>query len=401
MRIIRENRCIARSRKHLGERIGLLFTLISVLIISMAPSSVYASVSRKDTPGVSDTTPKDTFDILMVGDILLHDGIEQCARREDGSYDFDALFTHTADDISSADMAIVNQEVIIGGSELSVSGYPCFNAPFEAADALCDAGFDVICHATNHALDKGGKGIKSCLKNWRESHEDVEVVGISDDGENNSMCIFEQDGMKIAVLNYTYGTNGIQIPKSMPNAVSLLDKAQIIKDLEYAEEECDFTIVCPHWGNEYSLSPSAGQEKMAQFLADNGADLIIGTHPHVLEPVVWVEGSDTGQQALCYYSLGNYVNWTSGRGGKITPRMVGGMAKVSLIREKDGTVRISEYELVPLVTHLEERRDGATVYKLSDYTEELLEKSAVVKMNPSFSFEAIEDILDKVGGNNG
>ena len=113
--------------------------------------------------------------------------------------------------------------MIIGGEDLRVTGYPSFNAPFEVADALADAGFDVICHATNHALDRGAKGIVNCLGNWEDDHPEIEVVGIHTSKEDSDkICIYEKDGYKIAVLNYTYGTNGIPLPKDMPYAVDLL-----------------------------------------------------------------------------------------------------------------------------------------------------------------------------------
>ncbi|MBP5745235.1 MAG: CapA family protein, partial [Lachnospiraceae bacterium] len=122
-----------------------------------------------------------SVNIIMVGDILLHTPVEEAAKNDEtGIYDFDFIFDNSKDKISSADIAIANEEVIIGGEELKVSGYPAFNAPYEIGDALYDAGFDVICHATNHALDKGKKGIINCLDYWRSAHPDMIVTGIYD-----------------------------------------------------------------------------------------------------------------------------------------------------------------------------------------------------------------------------
>ena len=116
----------------------------------------------------------------MVGDVLLHTPVEESCRQEDGSYNYDSLFAHTKDVISEADLALVNQEVIVGGAELGISGYPCFNADFSLCDSLVEAGFDVICHATNHALDKGRAGLLSCAKHWKESYPQITVIGIHD-----------------------------------------------------------------------------------------------------------------------------------------------------------------------------------------------------------------------------
>ncbi len=339
--------------------------------------------------------------VVMVGDILLHDGIEQAARRDDGSYDYARLFENTKDLISEADIAIVNQEVIIGGKELGVSGYPCFNAPYEIGDALCDAGFDVICHGTNHALDKGRQGIENCLNYWESNHPDKAVLGICNAEEKqDNVYIWEDNGLKVAILNYTYGTNGIPMPKGMPYAVKLLDKEKIKADLEYAEENADFTIVCPHWGTEYELKQNKEQEKMAEYMIANGADLIIGTHPHVIEPIEWKETIDpvSGKvnRGLVYYSLGNYVNWTSGGGSKVTARMVGGMASVVLKQNKSGQVHIKKHDVIPLVSHLEERKDGVTVYKLSEYNEELAGNNAIIKQDSSFSYEKCAEIVGEV-----
>ena len=140
--------------------------------------------------------------IIMVGDILLHTPVAESGVQEDGSYNFDALFYNVKDQISEADLAIVNQEVIIGGKELGISGYPCFNAPYELGDALVGAGFDVVLHATNHALDQGKKGIKNCLSFWKKNHPDIAVLGINESqNAQDDIFVYEQEGIRIAVLN--------------------------------------------------------------------------------------------------------------------------------------------------------------------------------------------------------
>lgn len=343
--------------------------------------------------------PEQSLSLLMVGDILLHTPVEKSAMQSDGNYDFTAVFANVRDEIQAADIAIVNQEVILGGKELGISGYPAFNAPYEAGDALADAGFDVICHATNHALDKGQRGLTNCLDFWNTNYPDIAVLGINGSREEqDEIYICEQNGIRVAILNYTYGTNGIELPKDMPYAVNLLDREKVDADLKIAESTADFTVVCPHWGTEYSLESSAQQRKWAQIFLEGGADLVLGTHPHVIEPIEWVSDEESGMKMLTYYSLGNFVNWTSGTGEGVANRMVGGMANVTLERGVDGEVYISDYGVTPLVCHVEDGINGVTVYALSDYTEDLAKRNAIVNQDPKFSLDYCNSLCETVFG---
>ena len=144
------------------------------------------------------------------------------------------------------------------------------------ADELVDTGFDVICHATNHALDKGKKGLTNCLNYWQEHYPDLAVLGIHDSKEDQEeIYVAECEGMRIAILNYTYGTNGIPLPGDMPYAVDLLKESRVKEDLAKAEKLADFTIVCPHWGTEYSLKKTAEQDKWVKIFYEGGADSIV------------------------------------------------------------------------------------------------------------------------------
>ena len=351
-----------------------------------------------DIPDVSES---EEVSVIMVGDILLHTPIEKAAFDEDlDEYNYDFIFANTKDLIQQADIAIVNQEVIIGGSDLGVSGYPAFNAPYEIGDALVESGFDVICHATNHALDKGAKGILNCTDYWNLNHPDITMVGIHENLEDSEeVSIIEQNGMRIAVLNYTYGTNGIPLPDNMPYAVDMLSEDKVIADLEYAETNADFTIVVPHWGTEYSLKATDYQKKWAHIFTENGADLIIGAHPHVIEPVEWIYTDDVDDKAaLCYYSLGNFVNWTSGTGTGVADRMVGGMADVRLVSDKDGTVHIAEYGIIPLVCHVSNGPEGIGVYRFDDYDRALADSNEIRLQDPAFSYDYCRDLIDDIWG---
>ena len=344
----------------------------------------------KDTETQTSSEPEE-LTLIMVGDVLLHDRVESAAKQGDGGYNYDALFANTKELIGEADLALVNQEVIIGGEEIGVGGYPAFNAPYEMADALADAGFDVICHGTNHALDRGATGIRNCIANWRENHPEIAVLGIHDSQESaDNIYIIEQNGMRIAILNYTYGTNGISVPSDMPYAVDYLSEEKVIADIERAEAEADFTIVCPHWGTEYYLDADAMQQKWTSIFADHGVDLVLGTHPHVIGPIEQVG------DMLVYYSLGNFVNWTSDSGAGVANRMVGGMAKVTLTRDGNDKVVVEEHEIVPLVSHVTSGTNGVTVYPLEDYSEQLANQNEIRNQDSSFSLAYCQGLVDKV-----
>lgn len=361
-----------------------------------------AAVSAEEPVEETPEAPTE-YKIVMVGDVLLHTPVEQGCRQADGSYDYDSLFEHTKDAISAADLALVNQEVIIGGAELGISGYPSFNADFSLCDSLVNAGFDVICHATNHALDKGKAGLVNCATHWRERYPEITVLGIHDRADTSTSCgadpvVIELPELRIAVLNYTYGTNGISLPKGMPYAVDMLDEKQVAADIQRAEELADFTIVCPHWGTEYRLTPDSSQEKWTQIFLENGADLVLGTHPHVIEPIEWVTDEESGHEMLVYYSLGNFVNWTSGTGKDVANRMVGGMAEVTIAKNESGEAEIKEYGVRPLVSHVTSGADGVTTYFLEDYSEDLGVQNEIIAQDKNFSREYCIDLCNSVWG---
>lgn len=348
-------------------------------------------------PETEKTPPQIT--LVMTGDMLLHTRVTDAAKQADDSYNFDAVFAHVASEIQAADVALVNQEVIIGGEELEITGYPCFNAPYAFADALIETGFDVICHGTNHALDRRKDGIVNCLNYWDKNYPNAAVLGIHGSQESqDTLYIYEKDGIRVAILNYTYGTNGISLPKDMPYAVDLLEEERVIADIEEAERLADFTIVCPHWGSEYWLKPDDAQKHWTQLFLEHGVDLVLGTHPHVIEPIEWMEDEQTGHRMLVYYSIGNFVSWTNLTGDGVSNRSVGGMAEVTLTKDAAGTAVISDYGVRALVTHVESAVNGVTVYFLSDYTEELAGKNEIRLQDGNFSAEYCKNLCDKVWG---
>ena len=326
--------------------------------------------------------------LTMVGDILLHTNIHESGKMEDGSLNYDHLFANVKEDIESFDRAIVTQEFILRGKELGLSGYPTFNGAYEVGDALVNAGFNVVLHATNHTLDKGKKGVLNTINYWKNNHPQIGVLGINESqaAQEEDIFIYEKDGIKLAILNYTYGTNGIPLPSDMPFIVNLLSKEKIEKDVIRAKEIADFIIVAPHWGIEYMHTPSKEQEDLAYFMAELGVDLVIGTHPHVIQPVEWIEAGN-GNRMLIYYSLGNFINSTSGTGDGVADRMVGAMADVTIRRNENDEVYIHNYQAVPIVTQMLTGPGLITSYKFDDYSQELAMENEIIKQDPNFSFE--------------
>ena len=333
--------------------------------------------------------------LVMVGDVLLHTPLQESGKMADGTLDYSHFFTHTAHLISQADLALVNQEVILGGSELGLSGYPAFNGAFEVGDALVEAGFDVVLHATNHALDKGAKGLLNCLAFWEEQHPQVAALGIHDSAQDqDELFLYQWQGYTIAILNYTYSTNGVPLPQGY--MVDMLEERAVIADLERANEVADFVIVCPHWGTEYTHSPTSSQKKWANLFLDHGVDLVIGTHPHVIQPMEWL-ADDQGNEMLVYWSLGNYINFTSGTGDGVRQRAVGAMAQVTLGVEHQQVV-ITDFGVTPLIAHMVEGTGNPTVYPLEDYTQALAEENAMAEKDPKFSLDYCESICQEVFG---
>lgn len=329
--------------------------------------------------------------LVAVGDNLIHNSVLKSGRINDSTYNFDRLFDVMRDDFQEADIAIINQETILGGDFRPYDGYPNFNSPNELGDAIVKSGFDVVLQASNHTLDVGTQGVLNCIEYWKKQ-DDITYLGINDSQEEReTIRVIERNGIRIALLNYTYGLNGRILPKDKPYLVNLIDTTMIKSDLEKAEILADFTIVFPHWGVEYVYKPNKEQTSLAKMMVRYGADLIIGTHPHVLQPIEWIETSN-GNKALCYYSLGNYTS-----GQKATPRVLGGMAKIEIKRIND-SVFINNAGVVPLITHYE-WVNGTSLhqtYKLSEYTERLEKRHSLNYYDSTFSVRALKDLSEQI-----
>lgn len=329
--------------------------------------------------------------LISLGDNLLHMGIVRTGNQPDGTRNYDFLFENISDYLKAGDIKIINQETILGGNELGFSGFPKFNSPTEVGDAIANAGFNVVLHASNHAADQGITGIRNCLAFW-EQYSDVLPVGIQEDPEDSSIPLLSIGDKTFAILNYTYSPNLETVPFEIRGHLKLLCamnettgaldfttlNPDVLSDITRAAELADIVIVCPHWGTEYSSTPSTYQKKWALQMTEAGADVIIGTHPHVPQPVEWIT-AENGNTALCYYSLGNYV---STQKQKLT--MLEAMAAVTFhVNEEGIQIDPDRTGVIPLVCHYTSgpvRLEG--VYLLENYTEDQARNHGIWSYGP-------------------
>ncbi|MBN2487258.1 MAG: CapA family protein [Bacteroidales bacterium] len=247
--------------------------------------------------------------IVFAGDIMGHDSqISGAFVDSTNSYDYEPVFRHIADYIASADIAVGNLEVTLAGKPYK--GYPQFSSPDELALAARNAGFGIFLTANNHSLDRGAKGLVRTIK-VLDSLNVLRTGTFISQLERDSVypLILERNNIKLAILNYTYGTNGITV--DTPFIVNRIDTSLIRLDLEKTKSlKPDFTIVAIHWGNEYERNENKVQQKLAEFIFKNGADAIIGSHPHVVQPIKYIEVNigDSVVKRPVFYSLGNFVS---------------------------------------------------------------------------------------------
>ena len=249
--------------------------------------------------------------LAMVGDALIHDRLYNDAYKN-GSYDFKPYLRLIKEKIKNYDLAYYNQETILGGTSIGLSSYPSFNSPQELGDAMIDAGFNIVSLATNHTLDRGEKAILLSREYWNKQNNVYAIGSYSSFDEKKELesKVFIKNNIKYGILNYTYGTNGIPVPSGKEYLVNLWNdetnyegyKQTVINDINILRDKVDVLMVAMHWGREYTHTPTDLERKTAKFLADNKVDIIIGTHPHVIQPVEFIDNT------LIIYSLGNFIS---------------------------------------------------------------------------------------------
>jgi len=315
--------------------------------------------------------PIDYLTIVAAGDNLIHEPIIK-AGFVNGGYSFDSMYDKIREYILPADIAFINQETVLVNKDLGYSGYPLFGSPKEMGNAVIAAGFNVINHATNHIMDKGEAGIISSMDFWESKKDkDVHYLGIfrSEEDRAKRQVIVSKNNFKVGFLSYTYGTNGIPLPRGKLWMVSLINQEKMAVDIKAIRPLCDYLVVSMHWGDEYKLTYNKEQEKLAAFLAEQNVDLVIGHHPHVIEPLVNIKRSD-GVIMPVFYSLGNFLS------AHLTPikdTLLGGVMYIKL-KKTAGTISVEKTGVIPVITHYDASISNISVYPLHEYSEELASK---------------------------
>lgn len=273
--------------------------------------------------------------LLFVGDIMQHDSqINDAWVSASNTFNYDPCFQHVKPYIEQADLAIGNLEVTLAGRPYK--GYPQFSAPDELLVGLKNMGMDVLVTANNHCVDRGRKGLERTIRlldSLKVPHTGTFVNQHAKDSLHP--LLLEAKGFKLALLNYTYGTNGL--PVTAPNIVNMIEPEKIVKDLALARSmNTDAIIVFVHWGSEYQSLPSPWQKDIAKLFFKNGADIVIGAHPHVIQPMEW----DRENDQFIAYSLGNFV---SGQRKRYTDG--GAMIRLELVKDENG-VKIDNPEYI-------------------------------------------------------
>lgn len=354
---------------------------------------------QADTEVVTEEVFKPTSaKLVAVGDNLMHRSCTLSAKNADGTYDFTKHFANMADIFKAADLAVISQDTVLGGIELGATSTETgiFNTAVELADGMADAGINVVLAANNHIMDEGSAGLNTMMSYFSTKYPNITLLGVNNSREAKDEPVYvETNNIKIAMINYSYGSNQTADLDASPYLLNQYDEDWLSDILKQAREKADFIIAFPFWGEQNSMDYTQEQERQAQFLADNGVDLIIGSYPHVVEPVKWIT-AENGDRTLVYYSLGNFQSIQN-----TVENMLGGQANITISKEEDGT-HISDYSLDFVVTHYEQREsseyyDIVTTYPLADYTSDLAARHGMsVSGNEEFDLASLQGLSSQI-----
>jgi hypothetical protein len=335
-----------------------------------------------------------TVTLCAVGDNIMHSVINDKAYSGGGMYDYHFLYENVKDVISSYDIAVVNQETVFVDDPDEYSGFPYFGTPTSVGDALVDTGFDVILHATNHVWDKEEYGIFDTINYWKEEHPEISILGIHEDEEDyERIDTIERNNITFALLDYTYDMNGFPLPDDEYYLVNTLQYAdgKLLRDISNVEEDVDMTVCFLHCGDEYEFIPTDAQMSIVESVIDAGADIVICSHPHVVEPYKKVV-TEEGNSGIVYYSCGNFVSAQT-----TMARVLGGMASITVkktVSDDKSETTVEDFDFIPMVTHYTDTEHE--IYFLEDYTEELASKHLITYEDDSFSKENLWAVWNDV-----
>lgn len=313
-----------------------------------------------------DTKKEMSASLIMVGDALIHSSIYMDAKTSTGSYDFRPMLEKIKPIVSKYDLKYYNQETVLGGVELGLSNYPRFNSPYEVGDAFIDAGFNLVSLATNHTMDKGEQGVLNSLSYWGKQQNILTAGSYKSFEDRDRKVIKEINGIKYAFFSYTTWTNGLETPTGKEYLNNVYNEELAKNDIERVKDEVDIIIVAMHWGTEYSKGISDSQVEIANYLSSLGVDIIIGGHPHVVEPIEFIG------KTMVIYSLGNFISDQVG-----VERLTGLMVSVNIHKtvEKDNTtisLENPEAELIYTYSATYPRKRNFLVYPYSELNDDIL-----------------------------
>ncbi|MGP4078562.1 CapA family protein [Pseudalkalibacillus sp. R45] len=349
-----------------------------------APSKAEPQHTETAEQNVPEPEPEEittTASLMAVGDILIHDYVYNQAKTSDGGYDFTPMFKLVKPYLVSADITIANQETMIGGSDIGVSTYPRFNSPFEIGTTLKESGVDLVTIANNHTLDRGEDAILNALNHWDDIG--VEYTGsYRSEEDRTNLRLIERNDITFSFLSYTYGTNGIPVPESKPHLVNLIDIDLIKSEIKEAKRVSDVVVLSLHFGNEYERLPNEQQKLLANEAAAAGADIIIGHHPHVLQPAAWIDNPD-GSRTFVIYSLGNFLS-----GQRRDYKDIGGIVQIKAEKVVKGDeVEISLEEPAFLPTWVDRQYTIQPMFQLVDHQQTYTEiKQHMSQWIPEMTF---------------
>ena len=363
----------------------------------IATSIATTEPTPEPTPTPAPTIkPTETTKFIGVGDNLIHGMLYmQAAERAGGNgYDFDYAYENIEDYFDDFDIKFINQETLVNDA-FAPSTYPQFSSPLELGEKVIDMGFNAIAMSNNHSYDKGAKGIRASLEFW-QNQTGLEYFGFYTGDDENEIKYMDINGIRVAFLAYTRWTNGLSISdETCPQIVFTYDYDTIERQVKTAKENADLVIASCHWGYEETNQIIGEQQETARKLNEFGVDAIIGTHPHVIQTVEWIENEETGHKTIVCYSLGNFISAQS-----TANTMLGGMFQFDIKKtytdlEDNYIVTIENPKFVPTVTHYDANYTNVRNYLLKDYTEELANSHGVRAFEPVFSIEFMERVINK------
>ncbi len=355
--------------------------------VSTVSSSVEETQPVQSEPEPEPTPPSPPepkkATVITAGDNLIHAALYMDAQRKssDGGYDFSSMYAEITPLIQSYDLAFINQESLVVET-LTPSHYPMFASPPQVATAAYDAGFRFFNLSNNHSYDKGAVGVEDTLNFWQtKMPDDVAITGFYNE-QQTGYTPYTVNDIEFGFLGYTQHTNGLPTPSSAVASVIYTDELERMEQqIAQARAEVDVLAVSLHWGNENSHNVADYQRQLAQWLCDRGVDVIIGHHPHVLQPIEWYESAD-GHQMLCIYSLANFLS-----GQDEPPNTTGSVVSFTVTQEEGENIMISEVIAHPTIVHSESGFTNYAVYKLQDYTEELMSLNNIARSYGSFTID--------------